>query len=590
MSGGGLSAPQTTAYGAFAGYSYFTVSNVTSVTLDDNDPSISYSGTWQTFGSDSADQYYNGSEQSSKTTSSSATITFTGTGIEWHANKKSDRGIATLSLDGGASFNVDQYGATEAPDYMFYQKLNLTYGTHTLKVTVSGTKNSASTNYWVDVDSFVVYSPTLSAAPAAPGDRFQLWNGGTLKEPTLFTVAGVLPNTAFLNWNVFFLPAPQATPANGDMATSVPAPKNPRWLGQAGHVKGLNRTYAVPGGPDQLTLTLLLPPDARTDAINPGRVVQVWRGGSCVWYGILDEPQPAADGWTVTAHGAGSFGDNFAAIYTTWSADDPVNQAIARGLPWSNVLTIGNPQGIYLSQQQDSGSETITSHLNLLITGGGLVWKLIPGIVSTVPAGPWIIQVSPFTSDANGNPTQPPDRLLTCTAPVPRTIAADVNTMVVRYQVTPDVTATGTAGATAATFAVTTTSIPASVAKHGVMEYYLDLSSAGTMTAAVAQGIGQNILTRYVRASFASPFTAGPGQVRNASGQPVDLGADTAGLVYQVIMTDAPYGGEVSAGPLTFMSGAYSYDEDTETATITPFQSVRNDIGSLIGALYPNQF
>lgn len=428
-----------------------------------------------------------------------------------------------------------------------------------------------------------------SAAPVAAGDVFQLYASGTLKESTVFTVTGVLQNNFGDNWFVFFTPAPQAVPVNGNTATSIPRPKNPRWLGSIGHVNGIVRGYTCPGGPDTLTLLLLLPADYRTDALDPGRTVQVWRGASCVWEGKLDEPQPGPDGWTVTAHGAGDYGTDFAAVYTTWNADQPVNNAIGRGMRWVNP-GIGTPSGLYLAQQQDSGSETITSHLTLLITGGGLLWQVTRGNASTLPASPWTLNVFPFTSDSNGNPLVPAQRLLVCNSPVARTVAADINSIVLRYQVSADIPATATKAAVAAQFFTAYATNQASIDKHGPMEYYLDISSAGVMTGAQAIAIGENILSRYVRATFAGPFTAGPGQVRNAAGTPVDLGSDEAGLVYQVVVTDGSYGGEVAAAPLLFLSGAYEYDEDSQTATITPFQGVRTDMASLIGALYPDKF
>jgi hypothetical protein len=428
-----------------------------------------------------------------------------------------------------------------------------------------------------------------SPAPAAPGDVFQLWNSGNLKESTLFTVAGVLQNNTGHNWFIFFTPAPQTAPANGNTAISLARPKSPRWLGAIGHVKGIVRNYSCPGGPDTITMQLLLPPDYRTDAINPGRVIQVWRGASCVWEGKLDEPQPSPQGWTITAHGAGQYGTDFAALYTTWNADDAVNQAITRGMRWVNP-GIGTPAGLYTAQVQDSGSQTITSHLTLLITGGGLLWQVTRGNASTPPAGPWTLRVFPFTSDANGNPLVPPQRILVSTSPVARTIAADINSLIIRYQATADTNPTGTAASVPATFKTTNLNHSGSIAQHGRMEYYLDISSAGVMSATAAQAIGQNILNRYVRASFAGPFTVGPGQVFNTAGTPVDLGCDEAGLVYQVVCTDAPYGGEVAAAPLLFLSGEYEYDEDTGTAVITPFQGVRTDLSSLIGALYPQKF
>ena len=402
-------------------------------------------------------------------------------------------------------------------------------------------------------------------------------------------MAGVLPDAASGHWRIFMLPSPLALPVAGDQLISLPRPKSPRWLGALGHVTTMTRTYSCPGGPDTLSLLLRLPADYRTDAINPGRIIQVWRGGSCVWEGKLDEPQPGTNGWTVTAHGAGTYGTDFAAIYTTWNADDAVNQAIARGMRWSNP-GIGAPKGIFLGQQQDSGSQTVTDHLNLLITGGGLLWLVTEPAASSPPAGPWTLGVVPFTQDANGNPVRKPDRLLVCNSPVGRTVTANVNVMVLRYQATADISATGTKAAVPATFAVTTTEVASSVAQFGPSEFYLDVSSVGVLTAAKAQAIGQNILSRFVRASFAGPFTAAPGQVFNAAGTPVDMGMDQAGLVYQVLVTDAPFGGEVSAPPLVFLSGEYEFDEDTGSAIITPFQSARTDLGSLISSLYPTLF
>lgn len=437
--------------------------------------------------------------------------------------------------------------------------------------------------------SWITAGSTAQAAVASAGDQFQLWtSGGALKEPTVFTVAGTLP-AANGHYYTFFLPAPATAPVAGDKAVSVPAPKSPRWLGAIGHVTGMTRSYTCPGGPDTLSLLLRMPPEYRTDALNPGRVIQVWRGASCIWEGKLAEPSAAAEGWTVTATGSGAYGSDFAAIYTTWNADDAVNQAIGRNMRWQNP-GIGAPSGIYLAQKQDSGSQTITGHMNLLITGGGLTWMVTPGTVSSPPADPWVLTVSPFTQDAAGNPTQPPDRILISNTPVARTIAADVNTLVLRYQATADIAATPTAKAVPATFAITTVSNAASVAAHGRMEYYLDVSSAGVMKVADVQAIGNNILARYVRASFAGPFTVSPGQVLNAGGTPVDLGCDQAGLVYQVMVTDPSYGGEVHPGPVLFLSGGYSYDEDTATATITPYQSSRTNLASLITALYPGRF
>ena len=359
------------------------------------------------------------------------------------------------------------------------------------------------------------------------------------------------------------------------------APGGPRWLGALGHVTGLKYSYSLPGGCDQMSCTVQIPAYYRTDALNPGRIVQVWRGSSCVWDGKLDEPQPGDKGWTVTAHGSGTFGADFAAIYTTWNADDCINQAITRGLRWNNP-GIGSGPGIWLSQQQDSGSQTITDHLNLITLG------------ATGQTSPNYIGMTWYVYPAGGNNTlrvfQLPtavNRQLVCTTPVPRTIAADINTLWLRYQSAPDLPATKTTPAVPAKFAVASATIPASVTTHGPMEAYQDITSGGTLTLAQAQNVGNGILSHYQRANFAGPFNAGPRQLLTCGGYPVDLGCEQAGTVVQLLATDDAFGGEVVSGPVTFLVGAYEFDDDSYTATVTPYQSARHDLSTLISDMYP---
>jgi hypothetical protein len=428
------------------------------------------------------------------------------------------------------------------------------------------------------------------AAAAQAGDTFQLLTAGTLKEPTLFRVQALsAPDSVTALITLYFLPAPQAAPTVSDTAANLPQPVSPRWLGAIGHVSALTYSFAIPGGPDQMSCLLQLPPDYRTDAVNPGRVVQVWRGANCVWEGKLDEGVPGTSGWQLTAHGAGSYGEDFTAVWTAWNPDNPVNAAVGRGLRWQNP-GIGMPAGVYLGQQVDSGAQTITAFLNLLCSGGALTWLVIPPGASAPPAPPWQLNVIPLPADVNGVPQYPVGRIIVAHSPVPRTIAADINTLVIRYQLTADVPATSTLAAVPATYATTTVQQQASVQLHGPMEFYLDVSSAGVMSAAQAQAIGNNILSKYVRASFAGSFSVGPGQLLNAGGFPVDLGCEKAGTICQAMVADAAYGGEVRAAPLIFMTGQYSFDDDTDTGTVTPLQGVRTDMASLIAALYPGKF
>jgi hypothetical protein len=292
--------------------------------------------------------------------------------------------------------------------------------------------------------------------------------------------------------------------------------------------------------------------------MDPGRIVEIVRGGSVVWLGKLDEPQPSASGWSITAHGAGTFGTEWDAVYSTWTnQNDAVNQAIARGLNWVNPSP-GIPSSVWLGQQLDSGSVKIADLLNQYTSNGALVWYVVRGgALSVVPI--------PVTVT----------RLLVCTVPVARTLAGDINVIYLRYQSSAD-------AATTATYATTVVTNAASIAKFGRIEEYDDLSSVGQLTAGQAQAVGNNILARYKSASFAGPWSANPGQLLNTGGQAVDLGAEQPGSVARLLVTDSGYGGEVSPAPVTFPIGSYQFDDDTGVATIAAFQSVNFSLSGLI--------
>lgn len=419
-------------------------------------------------------------------------------------------------------------------------------------------------------------------------------------------------------WNVYYSPNITDTITDNKMGiATVPKPRNPKWLGDVGHVAGVSYSYATPGGPDQMQCTLETEPEFRTDAINPGRIMQVYRGGSCVWEGINLEPSPASTGWTLTANGCGTYGDNYTAWYNSWTANNPINHAISRGLRWDNRQGLANPSTLYMGPEQDSGSLTMTDFMNLLCTTGSQYWSLVaPASASQVPCGPWTLRIDDLPNDESGDPLilgvnasnqfvpgewhridtyltqkrQPPDLYLVSTNPIGRTIAADYNTIVLKYQISGDTTATSTTAAKAATYGVTFVDEPASVAIHGRMEYYLDVSNNGNMTKAATESVGRNILNKYIRANFTQSFTVDPGQLLNSGGEPVDLGCNWGGKVVTVQNINAPAGGEVSMDPITFLIGEYEFDDSSQTATITPYQNALTDMASVVSALYPGKF
>jgi hypothetical protein len=459
-----------------------------------------------------------------------------------------------------------------------------------------------------------------------------------------------------------------------------------RWFGSIGHVTGLQYGWMTPGGCDSLQFNLLLEPTVRTQIMDPGRIVEAYRGGGKIWEGKLQESVPSPKGWQVTALGAGNYGANYVATYSamwpTNQPDEPINQAIGRGMRWQNpgvgypgmwngaagsanatvgagttlcsttvpagtwtvtwmvgftglgtaaagdnnnfglyqgatlistasvdafnnqidfyvqqpvsvsggspstlsvkVLGTGSPQvnyyacippaGVWVGQQVDSAAQTITSLMNLCCTYGGLTWFVNTTQYSNV------LELFPL-------PTVP-DRLLVASQPVPRTVVSQPTTIFERYEIATDTVYANPPGtADVARYGITSVIDQPSATRYGATEEYIDLSQAGVMSAASAQLTGFNVLARYLRTNFAGSFTVGPGQLLTYGGQPVDLGSDGGLHVYQLIMTDYAYGGEVTLlPPVTFLGGKYVYDDEAQAATITPFQYLATDISSLLSA------
>lgn len=443
----------------------------------------------------------------------------------------------------------------------------------------------------------------------------------TLKNATLRTVAGIRQATSDgSQWYVYFAPSTDTQfIARTDGIVTWPVPRNPEWMGSVGHVTGLQLEWSKPGGPTSLQCNLTCPPTFRPKGISCGRRIQAFRGGSCIWDGTLQEPQASATGWTITANGTGTEGSNFAAYYTSWNTDNPVNEAIGRGMRWRND-GIGTPPGIYgltSANVQDSGSLTVEDFLNLITQTGQLYWSVEPPMSVGIPCEPWVLRVRAFPTDISGNPLSagvstpeqwniqewqridlkaklqrlPPDLYLVSTSPVSRTLNGTYNTLMCRYKATPDIPATSASGTgIAATYGTIVVDQPSAVAAQGRVEYYLDMTSNDVMTAAQVVQVAQNILTRYIRLSFYSPYTVTPGRLMNNGGEPVDLCLDWSGKMVTVLGDNAPLGGDVTMTPTTFFIADYLYDDDSQTATVTPYQSAGKDIQSIIAASYPDGF
>jgi len=79
-------------------------------------------------------------------------VDFTGTKVDLYAAKAPNHGIAAVSIDGGTETNIDLYAASRRDNVLVWSSPILTAGNHTVKVRVTGSKNSASSGTYLGAD------------------------------------------------------------------------------------------------------------------------------------------------------------------------------------------------------------------------------------------------------------------------------------------------------------------------------------------------------------------------------------------------------------------------------------------------------
>jgi large repetitive protein len=92
----------------------------------------------------------------SNTPGEKASLTFTGNNISWKSQKRPDGGITDVYLDGTKVKTFDNYSATTQYQVGAYGASNLTSGSHTLELVITGNKNTNSTGTYTVIDNFAV--------------------------------------------------------------------------------------------------------------------------------------------------------------------------------------------------------------------------------------------------------------------------------------------------------------------------------------------------------------------------------------------------------------------------------------------------
>ena len=94
---------------------------------------------------------------SSDVPEAAATLTFTGTSVRWIGHRGSNAGIARVLIDGVLVATVDTWaGLQENFQGVMFSAGDLTDGTHTLTIQVSGLRNPSASGHRIVIDAFEV--------------------------------------------------------------------------------------------------------------------------------------------------------------------------------------------------------------------------------------------------------------------------------------------------------------------------------------------------------------------------------------------------------------------------------------------------
>lgn len=120
--------------------------------IDDTSSKIEYSGTWIHSPFLPA---WNGTTSFSNDSAAVARLSFRGSEITWVYAKAYNRGIASASIDGVPVGEIDQY----SPDIVWQARTRfagLSPGKHVIEIKVSGRKDAAASDAYIDLDGFIV--------------------------------------------------------------------------------------------------------------------------------------------------------------------------------------------------------------------------------------------------------------------------------------------------------------------------------------------------------------------------------------------------------------------------------------------------
>ena len=203
------------------------------------------SGTWAQ--ANSAWGWSGGSAIQSSTAGATVSISFSGTSIRWLGSRGRAMGIATVSIDGGPAKEVDLFARPADEAHSDIIVINdLSAGTHTLTITVTGRANTQSQGNMVVVDAFDI-QPTTTISHLQDTDPNAAFSAGWTKSDEQFPWSG----SGVSNFPELPVTAQETTTAGATVTLSFRGTAI-SWVGYTGPDGGIATVQIDGGAPTQV--------------------------------------------------------------------------------------------------------------------------------------------------------------------------------------------------------------------------------------------------------------------------------------------------------------------------------------------------
>lgn len=329
------------------------------------------------------------------------------------------------------------------------------------------------------------------------------------------------------------------------------------WAATIGGIGKPSWTTVADGGSESASWRMDLASGFTHPALRPGALVEIFAGSFGVWSGILNEPDDSPDGWEFTASGLAAEAAGYLCLdsggNTTAVPNTAIDQAIARGLPWTRPTSLDSTS--FAAQNSTDALNTLSDLLDAWAHTNSKRW-----VVS--PSGEVAAVTDPTTPDWHLSPGSG------------RVGLADdeyASDLYVRYR--PD----------AVSYATVHVADPLATVAHR-REYPVDATSLGVVTSTKAANVGAGLLARgRARYGWTAPIQASRLQMTTPGGTPAYLPFVKAGQMARLhgVMNDqglpVPY--------VDFVIGRTELEDGADEITIAPVNMAARTLGDVLASL-----